>query len=389
MSNAVVGEINESPWATRPLVELARTFSDGDWIESKDQSPSGIRLLQTGNVGVGKFKGRGEKARYITAATFERLNCTDVLQGDILVSRLPDPVGRACIVPKLDGRSITAVDCTIVRLDGELVIPEFFVYFSHSDAYLKSVSELCTGATRSRISRSALGQIGVPLPPLEEQKRIVAILDQAFTVLDRVRDNAEANLADADELFSAELQRQFEAAGKRGKRLPFDSICEPLTPKVKLKRQDYLEEGVYPIVSQEADLISGYWNDSTALMNIEGPVVVFGDHTCCLKYVDFDFVVGADGTKVLQPSSGISAKFLYYALRSQPVQQSGYARHFKRLRETDVPDLSMSEQKRITDHLCQFEAECGQLAKEYDAKLADIAALRQSLLHAAFSGQLT
>lgn len=239
------------------------------------------------------------------------------------------------------------------------------------------------------LSNEDLGGLTVRIPPLDEQKRIVAVLDQAFAALDRARANAEANLADARALFEAELQLQFEAAGTGNRLLSFDSVCAPLTPRVKLKRQDYLEEGEYPIVSQEADLVSGFWDDHTALMGINSPVVVFGDHTCCLKFVDFDFVVGADGTKVLQPSNGISAKFLYYGLRSQPIQQSGYARHFKLLREATLPDLSMPEQKRITDHLDQLETESVALAKACETKLADITALRQSLLQAAFSGQLS
>ena len=81
------------------LSSLCATFIDGDWIESKDQSDNGIRLIQTGNVGFGFFKGREDKSRYITEETFKKLNCTEVVPGDILISRLPDPIGRACIVP--------------------------------------------------------------------------------------------------------------------------------------------------------------------------------------------------------------------------------------------------------------------------------------------------
>ena len=92
------------------LSSLCATFIDGDWIESKDQSDNGIRLIQTGNVGFGFFKGREDKSRYITEETFKKLNCTEVVPGDILISRLPDPIGRACIVPEGIGKAITAVD---------------------------------------------------------------------------------------------------------------------------------------------------------------------------------------------------------------------------------------------------------------------------------------
>lgn len=267
------------------------------------------------------------------------------------------------------------------RLDHQFLF--YFLLASRS-----RLDSLGTGATFKELSAGALKSFEVPLPPLDEQKRIVTVLDQTFMALECARANAEASGEDARALLAAELQRQFETAGQRAGLLTFDAVCESKTPRVKLKRQDYLEEGRYPVVSQEADLISGYWDDPAALMGVEGPVVVFGDHTCCLKYVDFDFVVGADGTKVLQPTHGISAKYLYYGLRSQRIQQTGYARHFKLLRETALPDLPMSEQARITDHLGQLEAHCSELADAYEAKLAGIAALRQSLLQAAFSGRL-
>src|ERR1017187_6267584 len=69
-------------WQTKPLGEVCEVFADGDWVESKDQSPEGIRLIQTGNVGEGVFKDRAEKARYISEATFTRLRCTEIFEGD-------------------------------------------------------------------------------------------------------------------------------------------------------------------------------------------------------------------------------------------------------------------------------------------------------------------
>ena len=107
------------------LSSLCETFIDGDWIESKDQSEDGIRLVQTGNVGYGYFKDKEDKSRYISEETFNRLHCTEIFAGDILVSRLPDPIGRACIIPEGIGRMITAVDCSIIRLK-DVILPEYF-----------------------------------------------------------------------------------------------------------------------------------------------------------------------------------------------------------------------------------------------------------------------
>ena len=160
------------------LSSLCDTFIDGDWIEAKDQSDSGIRLIQTGNVGVGTFKDKGDKARYISEDTFNRLNCTEVVEGDILVSRLPDPVGRACIIPAGLGKSITAVDCTIIRLNDK-VLPKFFLEFTSTPDYAMQIKKVLSGTTRLRVSRSNLGKIQVPLPSVDKQQQFVTIAEQA------------------------------------------------------------------------------------------------------------------------------------------------------------------------------------------------------------------
>ncbi|MBO7552989.1 MAG: restriction endonuclease subunit S [Bacteroidaceae bacterium] len=160
------------------LSSLCDTFIDGDWIEAKDQSDSGIRLIQTGNVGVGTFKDKGDKARYISEETFNRLNCTEVVEEDILISRLPDPVGRACIIPAGLGKSITAVDCTIIRLNDK-VLPKFFVAFTNTPDYAMQIKKVLSGTTRLRVSRANLGKIQIPIPSKEEQQQFVTKAEQA------------------------------------------------------------------------------------------------------------------------------------------------------------------------------------------------------------------
>jgi type I restriction enzyme S subunit len=183
-----------------PLRELCEFFADGDWVESKDQSPTGIRLVQTGNIGEGAFKLRAEKARYISEATFKRLRCTEIFQGDYLVSRLPEPVGRGCIIPETGERMITAVDCTIIRFDRARILPEFFSYYSQSAEYLSNAEYEATGTTRKRISRKKLGQITVPVPPLAEQKRIAGILDKTFAAIAAAERNTEKCLINGNQL---------------------------------------------------------------------------------------------------------------------------------------------------------------------------------------------
>lgn len=166
-------------WTRMPLKALGHgnnsVFIDGDWIESKDLSDSGIRYLTTGNVGLGFYKEQG--AGFITPETFEKLNCTEVLPGDILISRLNPPIGRACIVPDLGTRIVTSVDNVIVRPDHHFD-RGFIVHILSSREHFENTSNIARGTTMQRISRSALGNIRIPVPPLAEQHEISRQLDR-------------------------------------------------------------------------------------------------------------------------------------------------------------------------------------------------------------------
>jgi restriction endonuclease S subunit len=229
-------------WQTKRLGEICEVFADGDWVESKDQSSDGIRLIQTGNVGEGVFKDRAEKARYISEATFKRLRCTEIFEGDCLISRLPNPVGRSCLLPDTGEKMITAVDCTIVRFKENQFLAPFFNYYSQSDDYIGAVAKQCTGTTRNRISRSNLGLISIPVPPLAEQQRIVSLLDEAFAGIATAQANAEKNLQNARALFESHLQSVFTQRGKGWMEKTLESCCEQIfaggdVPKDRLSQE--------------------------------------------------------------------------------------------------------------------------------------------------------
>lgn len=156
------------------IKEASLFCKDGDWIESKDQSPSGIRLIQTGNIGIGTYLDKIIRAKYISEETFERLECTEVFPGDIIISRLPDPVGRACIVPDGLGRTITAVDCTILRVDEKKFLKEYVLLYSETEQYKAQIEKFLAGSTRVRISRKNLESISIPQKTFEIQKNIVS-----------------------------------------------------------------------------------------------------------------------------------------------------------------------------------------------------------------------
>lgn len=127
-----------------------------------------------------------------------------------------------------------------------------------------------------------------------------------------------------------------------------DCIEKPIPIKKKIKQRNYMEDGLYPIVSQEVNLINGYTDDETSLIKIPKPVIVYGDHTQLIKYIDFDFSVGADGIKIILTKDFIIPKFFYYLLKITYIKSRGYARHFLYLydKELSIP-VNIADQKKI------------------------------------------
>ena len=164
-------------WEQRKLSSLCDKFTDGDWIEAKDQSNSGVRLIQTGNVGVAEYLDKPNNKKWISNETFKALHCEEVLRGDILISRLPEPAGRACILPNLASKMITAVDCTIARVSKD-VSNKFLLQYLSSQKYFDEVNTCLAGGTRQRISRSNLANFDVAIPIEKSEQEVIGIYFQ-------------------------------------------------------------------------------------------------------------------------------------------------------------------------------------------------------------------
>lgn len=157
--------------------------------------------------------------------------------------------------------------------------------------------------------------------------------------------------------------------------------CINKTPKPKqVKTEEYNSGTKYPIVSQEDKLISGYYDDESYVFHIDSPVVIFGDHTRVLKYIDFDFVVGADGVKIISPKQELDAKFLLYYLQWYKIPNLGYSRHYKLLKEIQIPIPPKSTQLSIVSELDKIN-ELIRLKKE---QLKDCDNLAQSIFYEMF-----
>ena len=178
-----------SDWNEYKIKELVRkeanSFIDGDWIEAPYITDRGIRLIQTGNIGVGLFVNKNKK--YISENSFNSLRCKEIFPGDLLICRLADPIGRGCIVPDLKERYITSVDVAILRIDEDHFEKNLIIQVINNDEFLAKCNEVSGGSTRQRISRKNLGEIGVLLPRIKEQRKIAKILTTVDNLIEKTQ----------------------------------------------------------------------------------------------------------------------------------------------------------------------------------------------------------
>ena len=111
--------------------------------------------------------------------------------------------------------------------------------------------------------------------------------------------------------------------------VPFEEVfSDESGGNVKTPQGEYLASGRYPVVDQGKALIGGYIDDASRICGGGRPAIVFGDHTRCIKYVDFPFCMGADGVKVLRPKIDADLKYLYHYLQTLDLPGGGYDRHY-------------------------------------------------------------
>lgn len=170
----------------------------------------------------------------------------------------------------------------------------------------------------------------------------------------------------------------------------FKDVCYTVSiNKIKVKQKDYLAHGNYPIIDQGADLIGGYCNDPNMLIKTEPPFIVFGDHTKVKKYIQFKFIAGADGIKVLKVKEGIEPRFFYYLLHYIPLPEKGYARHFQYIDKVRFPIPNIEEQRRIANKIDALYYELESCLRLLETVKEQLKTYRQAVLKSAFCGILT
>jgi len=399
-------------WMEKKLREIACEFIDGDWIESKDQSSNGVRLIQTGNIGVGEFILKPENARYVSEDTFKRLKCNEVFPNDCLISRLPDPAGRSCLLPNIGQKMITVVDCTIVRFHEYQITPYFFVIFSQTDRYCADVERQCSGSTRQRISRDNLSHIKITLPALPEQQKIAACLsslDELITAhsqkLDALKKHKKGLM---QQLFPAEGQTvpslrfpEFSEAGEwEIKQL--GEICNTfLNGGTPSTQKTEFWQGKIPwitgadVVNQKVTNIRRFIteeavkNSSTNIVKKDSLLIVTRTGVGKIAIAPFDLAISQDLTGIYVNNEQSSTEYLYEFLNSnsdkiksmnQGTSIAGITR--ESLIEIKISLPSLPEQQKIAACLSSLDEFITAHSKKLDALKKHKKGLMQQLFPA-------
>lgn len=166
----------------------------------------------------------------------------------------------------------------------------------------------------------------------------------------------------------------------------FEECLQAVKTPFKLQKKQYKTEGRFPVVSQEAALVNGFHDDESHVFIVDSPVVIFGDHTQVLKYIDFSFVMGADGVKIFKPIKEINPKFFYYSLQTLMPSGTGYARHYKLLKKLSLTFPSLEEQERIVSKLDAVFEEVRELESNFEKRRELLNDYRRSIAMKILSG---
>ncbi len=170
-----------------------------------------------------------------------------------------------------------------------------------------------------------------------------------------------------------------------------DVIQKISTNKKKVKQKEYLESGSLPIIDQGSKYIGGYTNDFSKKIDCELPVIVFGDHTKIIKFINFDFAPGADGVKVIKPRSCYEPKLFQFFLKVlvNKIPDKGYARHFQHIEKTKIPLRPLPEQRAIVEKIEELFSELDNGIENLKKAREQLKTYRQAVLKYAFEGKLT
>ena len=283
-------------------------------------------------------------------------------------SETRDDIGVATYIADDFDNVVLGYHCALIIPNSAVVDGKYLNAFMHTRYIQKYFENNASGSgQRYTLSNDTIGNIPVLLPSIDEQHtigKVLADIDRKIELNKRINDNLEAMAKQLYDYwfvqfdFPNEEGKPYKSSGgamvwnEKLKReipqkwniLPISDILDKYPTTKRYETKEYLQIGKYPIIDQGDAYIVGFTNENDNLLT-RHPAVLFGDHSTKVKFLDFDFARGADGTQILYSSNdAVSQYYLYLAVSALQIPNPGYSRHFKYLKELPIviPSLSIA-----------------------------------------------
>lgn len=220
---------------------------------------------------------------------------------------------------------------------------EYLYYWINSYEGQKKIDAIAKGTAQKAVPIALLKEIEIVIPENPIQKKVVVILKNYDQLIENNKKQIKLLEEAAQRLYKEwfidlrfpgyEETEIIDGVPKDWEKKLIGDIIGKIPRTKQIKTSDYLSEGAIPVVDQSRDFIAGYTNDKDSVVNLGIPIIVFGDHTRILKYIQFPFAKGADGTQlIISDKDNMPQSLLYLSLKAVDLSNYHYARHFKYLK---------------------------------------------------------
>lgn len=334
------------------LKDICISVSDGDH-QAPPKSDNGVPFITISNI-TSQNQLDFTNTMFVPRAYYEQLDIKRRAQKNDILYSVVGSFGIPVFM-RNDAELVFQRHIAILRPNAKKVVPEYLYYVMLSRDFYMMADAAAIGAAQRTVTLTALRNMKITLPTMDRQRRIAEILFAYDNLIENNRKQI-ALLEEAAQRLYREYFVDLRFPGYEntkivdgvpevwGKELVGNLIAKvPRTKQIKVV--DYLSEGVLPIIDQSREFVAGYTDDKDALVNTELPIIVFGDHTRILKYIQFPFAKGADGTQlIISNTTRMPQSLFYFSLVAVDLSDYHYARHFKYLKaeEIFVPPLDIA-----------------------------------------------
>lgn len=404
------------------VIDPKSDFVDGPFgsnLKANEYQNQGIPVFRIQNIKAGYFLDKNIK--FVSEGKAEELKRHSFQLGDIIITKLGEPLGLGCKVPGKYPYGIIVADLMRVRPSELIVDTEYLVYVINSKLVQDQFIKITKGTTRSRVNLTIVRDILIPVPPLNEQKRIVSKLDEVFSALEKSKEQILICLKQLKVYKQAVLKSAFEGkltnnldTNQKWETFSLNSVCTKITDGSHFSPTS-IAKG-YPYVTVK-DIKNDIVDFETCLKISKDDYLKLAENGC--RPALNDILFSKDGTvgkvslvnyerefvilsslAIIRPNTSlVDPKYLFYVLKSTHFlnqaldQKKGVA--IRRIVLRDLRNLTLTlppsiiEQRLIVSKLDSAFTICDELEKELNRELRKSDVLKQTIMQKAFDGTLT